>query len=148
MLFECNIKLYTCPLTQDRSSLVDLVCCQSTANGPERTPDKTLGVVRNLDVRNGVECPNCEPSRDECCQTCRIAGDDFPSKARCGGALSDDASQDGGGEERHLLDVVGLCIFGALILLEARHEVLANSQAIILELYLHRIGYLALDGVW
>jgi hypothetical protein len=123
-----RVHIATPTSTQDGSSLVDLVRSQPSANGPEATPDEALRVVCNLHVRDSVRRPNDKPGCDECCQARRIPRHKFSSHSCCSGALGDDAGDDGNGEEGHLLDVVRLGVFGALVLLEAVYLLVRNHK--------------------
>jgi hypothetical protein len=76
-------------------------------------------VVRNLHIRNRVRRAHHKPRADECRQARGVSADHIAAQSRNGAALRKDAGEHGDSKEGHLLDVVGLGGFGALVLLEA-----------------------------
>jgi hypothetical protein len=75
-------------------------------------------MIRNLDVRHIIRRPYRKPRANKRRQTCRVAIRNRPTQASDCAALRNDASEHGDSEKRHLLNVVGLRIFGALVFLK------------------------------
>jgi hypothetical protein len=134
-------------LTQKASSLVNLVDRKTRAHSPQSTPDEALGVVRNLHIRNIIRRPGRKPRSNESGETSSITINDGTSESSSGAALGNDAGENGNGKQGHLLNVVGLRILCALVLLEAG-GVLGFVGTMAQVSNLHFIGDFALHRIW
>jgi hypothetical protein len=84
-------------------------------------------MIADLHIRNSVRSPDRKPQPQERCQTRSITPHNLSAQSGSSCALGHEAGQHCNGKEGHLLDVVGLRGFGALVFLEA---VMVRSQAI------------------
>jgi hypothetical protein len=109
----------TTPLTQQRRRLVNLINRQPGTRRPQPTPCKARRVIRNLYIRHRIRRAHHKPRTDKRRQTRGVTAEHIAAQSRDGAALCEDAGEHGDGEEGHLLDVVGLGGFGALVFLEA-----------------------------
>jgi len=75
-------------------------------------------VVRNLNVGHSVQRSDQEPRPDEECEAGGVIADSLVAESSQRRAFSQKTGEHGDSEEWHLLLVVGLGIFGALVLLE------------------------------